>query len=103
MQKRFTAQVPQSVLRELGWSNPATYAEVFDYLAEKGMLISICRFYDLGEEHFGEGYDWFADFENTKRGGLSGDGDTWEDAALNAVISCLTIIKENNGKRNNQS
>lgn len=103
MKKRFTAHAPQSVLRELGWNNPATWAEVFDHLAENGMLVSINRAYDFGLECFVEGYEWQVDFENTLRGGLSGDGDTWELAAMSAVISCLTVIKENNGKRNNQS
>lgn len=99
MKKLFTQHVPQGVLNELGWSNP----EVFDYLSERGMLISINRAYDLGSECFMDGYEWQVDFEKTLRGGLSGDGDTWEEAASLAVISCLTVIKENNGKRNNQS
>lgn len=103
MRKLFTAHVPLRVLNELGWSNPATYAEVFDHLAERGMLVSVYRNYDLGTERFTDYYDWQVDFENTLRGGLSGDGDSWENAAQNAVISCLTVIKENNGKRNNQS
>ena len=103
MRKLFTKLVPQKVLSELGWSNPATYAEVFDFLAERGMLVSIYRNYDFGVERFTDYYDWMVDFETTLRGGLTGDGDSWENAALNAVISCLTIIKENNGKRNNQS
>ena len=94
MKKRFTAQVPQVVLRDLGWGNPATYAEVFDLLAENGMLVSINRSYDFGLECFVEGYEWQVDFENTLRGGLSGDGDTWELAAMSAVISCLTVLKE---------
>lgn len=94
MKKLFTAQVPQEVLNELGWRNPGTYAEVFDHLAENGMLVSISRCYDFGEDCFVDGYDWSVDFENTLRGGLTGDGDTWEDAAKSAVISCLTVLKE---------
>ena len=103
MRKLFTAQVPREVLNELGWINPSTYAEVFDYLAERDMLISINRAYDLGLECFMDGYEWQVDFEKTLRGGLSGDGDTWEEAARLAVISCLTVIKENNGRKNNKS
>ena len=68
MKKRFTAHAPQSVLRELGWSNPATWAEVFDYLAERGMLISINRAYDFGLECFMDGYEWQVDFEKTLEG-----------------------------------
>ena len=103
MKKRFTAHAPQSVLRDLGWSDPATYAEVFDFLAERGMLVSICRNYDFGKECFAPGYDWQVDFENTLRDGLSGDAGTWEEAARSAVISCLTIMKENYGERSSKS
>ena len=101
MKKLFTAQVPQQVLTELGWSNPATWAEVFDHLADKGMLISICRNYDFGKECFADGYDWQVDFENTLRGGISGDMNTWESAARSAVIGCLTVLKMNHGKSTN--
>ena len=41
MTKRFTALVPQKILSALGWSNPATYAEVFDWLMTKGVCIYI--------------------------------------------------------------
>ena len=50
MKRRFTAQVPQDVLSALKWGNPATYAEVFDHLAEKGAVISISKFYSIAEE-----------------------------------------------------
>ena len=103
MRKLFTAQVPREVLNELGWINPSTYAEVFDYLAENGMLVSICRNYDFGKECFTPNYNWMVDFENTLRDGLSGDADTWEEAASDAVISCLILMKENYGKRSSKS
>lgn len=95
MQKRFTAMVPQSVLTKLGWSNPATWAEVFDFLSDKGMLVSISRSYDFGEECFVDGYEWFVDCENTLRSGLSGDSIRWEKAAEEAVLSCLETFKIN--------
>ena len=95
MKKRFTAHAPQSVLRELGWSNPATWAEVFDFLSDKGMLVSISRSYDFGEECFVDGYEWFVDCENTLRSGLSGDSIRWEKAAEEAVLSCLETFKIN--------
>ena len=91
MQKRFTAQVPQRVLDELGWHCPATYAEVFDYLSENGMLISISRYYDFGKECFEDGYDWSIDCENTLRGGATGDADTWEQAAIQAINVCFEL------------
>lgn len=82
---------PQSVLRCLGWSNPATWADVFDYLSEKDMLISISRSYDFAEECFSDGYDWQVDFEDTLRMGEVGYGETWEKAAEYAVLFCLRM------------
>ena len=92
MQKRFTAMVPQSVLTKLGWSNPATWAEVFDFLSEKGMLVSISRSYDYGEECFTEGYDWLVDCEETLRKVECGYASSWERAAEEAVIKCLKML-----------
>lgn len=92
MQKRFTAMVPHSVLTKLGWSNPATWAEVFDFLSEKGMLVSISRSYDFGEECFVDGYEWSVDCENTLRSGLTGDSIRWEKAAEDAVMNCLEVL-----------
>ena len=92
MQKRFTAMVPQRVLTKLGWGNPATWAEVFDFLSDKGMLVSISRIYDFGEECFVDGYDWSVDCENTLRSGLTGDSIRWEKAAEDAVMKCLEIL-----------
>ena len=94
MQKRFTAIVPQKILSKLGWNNPTTYAEVFDYLAQKGMCISISRYYDFGDECFGEGYDWCVDCENTLRCGATGDADTWIEAANQAICACLDLKVE---------
>lgn len=91
MQKRFTALVPQKILSELGWNNPTTYAEVFDYFSDKGMLISISRYYDFGNECYGDGYDWYVDFENTLRSGATGDADTWIEAANYAILACLDL------------
>ena len=92
MQKRFTAMVPQSVLTKLGWSNPATWAEVFDFLSEKGMLVSISRRYDYGEECFTEGYDWLVDCEETLRKVECGYASSWERAAEEAVIKYLKML-----------
>lgn len=91
MVKRFTEIVPQKILSELGWNNPTTYAEVFDYLAHKGMCISISRYYDFGKECFGDGYDWCVDFEHTLRDGSSGDADTWIEAANKAILACIDL------------
>ena len=91
MVKRFTALVPQNILSELGWNNPTTYADVFDFLSDKGMLISISRYYDFGNECFGDGYDWSVDCENTLRSGATGDADTWIEAANQAILACIDL------------
>lgn len=92
MKRRFTAQVPRSILNELNWSNPATYAEVFDYFAEKGALISINKYYSIAKEGFGDGYDWMVDLENTHHSGASGEGDTWEQAARQAILAAINLL-----------
>ena len=92
MQKRFTAMVPQPVLTKLGWKNPATWAEVFDFLSERRLLVSISRSYDFVEKCFTEGYDWQIDCENTLRKGEFGYASSWERAAEEAVMNCLEIL-----------
>ena len=91
MTKRFTALVPQKILSALGWSNPATYAEVLDYFSDNGMLISISRYYDFGNECFGDGYDWSIDCEYTLQNGVTGDADTWVEAANQAINACMYL------------
>lgn len=92
MKRRFTAQVPQDVLTALKWGNPATYAEVFDYLAEKGAVISISKFYSIADEGFGDGYEWCVDLENTHHSGASGEGDTWHQSARYAILSAIGVL-----------
>lgn len=87
MQKRFTAMVPQRVLTKLGWSNPATWAEVFDFLSEKGILVSISRSYV-----FAEGYNWHVDCEETLRMVECGYASSWERAAEKAVVKSLEML-----------
>ena len=91
MHKRFTALVPQKILSALGWNNPATYAEVFDYLSNKGMCISISRYYDFVNECFGDCYDWCVDCENTLHSSASGDANTWIEAANQAILACIDL------------
>lgn len=91
MQKRFTAMVPQRVLIKLGWGNPATWAEVFDFLYEKGMLVYISRAYSHTEECFIDGYDWAADYYDIDDT-MVGYARTWERAAEEAVMKCLEIL-----------
>lgn len=91
MTKRFTALVPQDILTELDWNNPSTYAEVFDYFSDNGMLISISRYYDFCNERFGDGYDWCVDCEHTLRSGTTGYADTWIEAANQAISACIGL------------
>ena len=91
MVKRFTALVPQNILSELGWNNPTTYAEVFDYFSDNGMLISISRYYDFANECFAYGYDWYIDCENTLRSNATGYADTWIEAANQAINACIDL------------
>lgn len=91
MQKRFTAMVPQRVLTKLGWGNPATWAEVFDFLSDKGMLVYISRAYSRTEECFIDGYNWAADYYDIDDS-MVGYARTWERAAEEAVMKCLEIL-----------
>lgn len=91
MVKRFTALVPTDILYTLGWHNPAIYAEVFDYLFEKGVLISISRYYDYANECYGDSYDCSVECENTLRSGAAGYADTWIEAANQAINACIDL------------
>ena len=91
MVKRFTALVPTDILYTLGWHIPATYAEVFDDLFEKGVLISISRYYDYANECYGDSYDWSVECENTLRSGAAGYADTWIEAANQAICACIDL------------
>lgn len=92
MTKRFTAQVPTNILCAIDWHNPATYAEVFDYFADKGLLISISKEYDMVEECFTDGYEWSIDNGTTLRNGEYGYGDTWIECANEAVLRAIDLI-----------
>lgn len=87
MIKRFTAIVPQEILSALCWNNPATYAEVFDYLFEKGVVISICRYYDIADEMYEDGFEWEIDEK-----GYYGYGDTWIECANTAILKAIELI-----------
>lgn len=92
MTKRFTAQVPTNILYALDWHNPATYAEVFDYLADNNVLISISQHYDMVFECYDDSYEWCIDNGNTLRDGAYGDGDTWIECANEAILRAIDLI-----------
>ena len=92
MTRKFTAQVPTNILCAIDWHNPSTYAEVFDYLADKGLIISISKEYDMAEECFTDGYEWAIDNGNTLRDGAYGYGDTWIECANEAILRANDLI-----------
>ena len=92
MTKKFTAHVPTNILYALYWHNPATYAEVFDYFANKGLLISISKEYDMVDECFTDGYEWAIDNGTTLRNGEYGYGDTWIECANEAILRAIELI-----------
>lgn len=92
MTKKFTAHVPTNILYALDWHNPATYAEVFDYFANKGLLISISKEYDMVDECFTDGYEWAIDNGTTLRNGEYGYGDTWIECANEAILRAIELI-----------
>lgn len=92
MSKRFTAQVPTNIICAIDWHNPATYAEVFDYFADKGLIISISKEYDMAEECFTDGYEWAIDNGTTLRNGEYGYGDTWIECANEAILRANELI-----------
>ena len=92
MTKRFTAQVPTNILLDMDWGSRATYAEVFDYFADRGLLISISLYYDMANECFDGGYEWCIDRGNTIREGDFGYGDTWIECANEAILRAIELI-----------
>lgn len=93
MSKRFTAQVPTDILYAIGWYNPATYAEVFDYLADKGILVSISKEYDMVDQCFTDRYEYDIDNDTTLRNGEYGYGDTWIECANEAILRGVELAE----------
>lgn len=92
MIKRFTAQVPTHILNAMGWHNPATYAEVFDYFYDKGARIAIYRHYDLATERYYDSYEWEIDNGDTTQEGAYGYGETWFECADIAIQRAIDLI-----------
>ena len=101
---RFNKEVPffiREQLKEIGFSTSivpykqiVTYAYVFDYLFEKGYLISVSKDYDLANECFSGAYDWSVDGSSTKDSDAGGFADTWFEAANKAIESCIDLINK---------
>ena len=112
----FNKEVPffiKEQLKEIGLSTPilfvdehnnilvpykqmVTYAYAFDFLFEKGYLISVSKDYDLAEERFSGAYDWTVDGSTTKDSDVGGFSDTWFEAANKAIESCIDLINKKN-------
>ena len=73
-----------------------TYAEVFDWLMEKGWLAAIGREYDFANELVTERFEWGLEkvgcFSEHPEDG-SGFCDTWHEAATEAIENALTLIQ----------
>ena len=84
--------MPTHILCAIDWHNPATYADVFDYFADNGVIISISKDYDMAKECFTGGYEWCIDNGNTLRDGAYGYGDTWIECANDAILKANEMI-----------
>ena len=71
-----------------------TYGYAFDFLFEKGYLISISKDYDLANECFSGAYDWSVDGSSTKDSDAGSYTDTWFEAANKAIESCIDLINK---------
>ena len=92
MSRRFTAYVPTNILLDIDWGSRATYADIFDHFADKGLIISISKEYDMVEECFTDGYEWAIDNGTTLRNGEYGYGDTWFECANDAILRANELI-----------
>lgn len=72
-----------------------TYAYAFDFLFEKGYLISVSKDYDLAEECFSGAFDWAVDGSTTKDSDAGGFADTWFEAANKAILKTIELIQKN--------
>ena len=111
----FNKEVPFSIrekLKEIGFSTPVlfedehsnrialysqliTYTYAFDFLFEKGYLISVSKDYDLAEECFSGAFDWTVDGSTTKDSDAGGFADTWFEAANKAILKTIELIQKN--------
>ena len=72
-----------------------SYAEVFDWLMEKGLFVNIEPIWDFANERITE------DFESVviRRGSIhtptpTAEGSTWHEAATKAIEKAIELIKE---------
>ena len=77
------------------YSQLITYAYAFDFLFEKGYLISVSKDYDLAEECFSGAFDWTVDGSTTKDSDAGGFADTWFEAANKAILKTIELIQKN--------
>lgn len=105
--KYYASSIPQDLAEKLKaagmpiekegnniWCPP--YAEVFDWLMDKGWLVNIPREYDFANEQITDKFEWFIEkvgcFSN-QHGSANGWSGTWHEAANKAIEKALELIK----------
>lgn len=72
-----------------------TYAQVFDWLMERGWLVDIGREYDFATEQVTERFEWAIEivgYFSSQPDNGGGWCDTWHEAANAAIEKALTLI-----------
>lgn len=74
-----------------------SYAEVFDWLMDKGWLVNIGREYDFANEQITDKFEWTVEKVGTflSQPNIGGWSGTWHEAANKAIEKALELIKEN--------
>lgn len=69
-----------------------TYAQVFDWLMEKGISCEITRFIDFAYENVCTEWDWNIEEVGPIKDAPGGYANTWREAANAAIEKALTLI-----------
>lgn len=69
-----------------------SYAEVFDWLMEKGLSCEITRHIDFAHEEVCPEWDWDIEKVGALRDSPQGYGNTWHEAAEAAIEKALELI-----------
>lgn len=73
-----------------------TYAEVFDWLMDKGWLVNIGREYDFANEEVTDKFEWAIEkvgYFSNQHGSANGWSGTWHEASNTAIENALELIK----------
>lgn len=69
-----------------------SYAEVFDWLIERGLTCEITRYIDFGHEEVCPEWDWSIEKVGPLTDAPGGYANTWHEAANAAIEKALTLI-----------